>query len=78
MPKISRLFRQFVLRLLEVFIIYVRPFLGPRGVCRFMPTCSQYAKQAISKYGVLKGGWLTVRRLAKCHPFCAGGYDPVP
>lgn len=46
--------------------------------CRFYPSCSEYGYQAISKYGVFKGGWLTVRRLARCHPFHPGGYDPVP
>lgn len=46
--------------------------------CRFEPTCSQYAIQAIKKYGPFKGSWLTVKRILKCNPFCKGGYDPVP
>ncbi len=59
-------------------MLLVRPFLGPRGVCRFTPTCSQYAKEAITKYGVFKGTGLALWRVSKCHPFHAGGYDPVP
>ena len=46
--------------------------------CRFYPTCSQYALQAIEKYGALKGGWLAFKRILRCNPFCKGGYDPVP
>ena len=46
--------------------------------CRFEPTCSVYAYEAIARYGAMKGTWLTVRRLARCQPFCAGGLDPVP
>lgn len=46
--------------------------------CRFYPSCSQYGYEAISKYGFLKGGWLTVKRLVRCQPFHPGGYDPVP
>lgn len=46
--------------------------------CRFYPSCSEYAYRAIAKYGVLKGGWLALKRLCRCHPFNPGGYDPVP
>jgi putative membrane protein insertion efficiency factor len=46
--------------------------------CRFYPSCSEYGVQALQKHGVLKGGWLTVKRLSRCHPFNPGGYDPVP
>ena len=46
--------------------------------CRFTPSCSQYGYEAISKYGVIKGGWLTLKRLSRCHPLNPGGYDPVP
>lgn len=55
---------------------YISPLSKPH--CRFYPTCSAYAYEAIKKYGALKGGFLTVKRILKCHPFNAGGYDPVP
>ncbi len=78
MNKISLAGRKVLLFSLNIFMLLVRPLLGPRGACRFTPTCSQYAKEAITKYGVFKGVWLSARRLGKCHPFHAGGYDPVP
>jgi putative membrane protein insertion efficiency factor len=46
--------------------------------CRFYPSCSEYGVQALQKHGVFRGGWLTVKRVARCHPFNPGGYDPVP
>lgn len=51
------------------------PFMG--GHCRFSPTCSQYAIDALTAHGAMRGSWLTVRRIGRCHPFGGGGYDPV-
>jgi hypothetical protein len=67
--------RGFVLSVLGVYRAWSaeRP---PR--CRYLPTCSAYAEQAVVTHGVLRGGWLTIRRLARCHPFGGHGYDPVP
>ena len=78
MNRLSLLSKDLLLLLLNIFMLLVRPFLGPRGVCRFEPTCSQYAKQAITKHGAFKGGWLALVRVLKCHPLHPGGYDPVP
>ena len=55
---------------------FISPLLGPR--CRFAPSCSQYAVEALRTQGAVRGLWLSVRRLARCHPFNPGGYDPVP
>ena len=55
---------------------YISPMTPPS--CRFVPTCSEYAKEAIQRYGALKGGFLAVKRLLRCNPFSKGGYDPVP
>ncbi len=54
----------------------ISPALPP--CCRYTPTCSEYAMQAVEKYGAAKGGWLAAKRILRCHPFHEGGYDPVP
>ena len=62
--------------LVRFYQLCISPFTPPS--CRFTPTCSQYALEALRKYGPLKGLWLTIRRLARCHPWGGSGYDPVP
>lgn len=64
------------LKLLRFYKRFISPLLP--SACRFEPTCSVYMYQAIEKYGVLKGGWMGVKRISRCHPFHPGGYDPVP
>ncbi len=61
-------------------IKFYRKFISPLKppTCRFYPTCSEYALTAVQKYGVVRGGWLAVKRVSRCHPFNPGGYDPVP
>jgi uncharacterized protein len=68
--------RWFVIQLIRAYRFLLSPWLG--GHCRFHPTCSSYAITAIERYGVLRGGWLAVRRLSHCHPWHPGGLDPVP
>lgn len=62
--------------LIRLYQWTLSPLLGPR--CRFYPSCSQYALEAITRFGVMRGGWLAARRLGRCHPWQPGGFDPVP
>ena len=64
-----------VLDILSVYKSFVSPFLPP--ACRFEPTCSEYAKEAVEKYGAVKGTWLGLKRILRCQPLCKGGHDPV-
>ena len=68
--------RFLVLKIIKVYQRYVSPMLGPS--CRFYPTCSEYAFQAIETYGVLRGGLLAVKRILKCNPWGGSGADPLP
>ncbi|MGB8951938.1 MAG: membrane protein insertion efficiency factor YidD [Candidatus Aminicenantales bacterium] len=65
-----------ILFLISCYKLYVSPVLGSH--CRFYPTCSDYTYQSIEKYGLTKGIYLGTKRLLKCHPFCEGGFDPIP
>ena len=62
--------------LLRAYQLFLSPLLG--SACRFSPTCSHYAREALDRHGAMRGSWLAARRVARCHPFAAGGIDPVP
>ena len=72
--------KSFAATILSVLIhgyrLFISPWIGPR--CRFLPTCSDYALDALARHGAIRGGWLTVRRLARCQPLGGSGFDPVP
>jgi uncharacterized protein len=67
-------------KLLISFIRFYQIFISPLKppTCRFYPTCSHYGLEAVKRFGAIKGGWLTIKRILKCHPFHPGGFDPVP
>ncbi|MBC8118392.1 MAG: membrane protein insertion efficiency factor YidD [Burkholderiaceae bacterium] len=65
-----------LLALIRAYRYLLSPWIG--NDCRFWPTCSEYAQDAIEQYGALRGGWMMLTRLARCHPYSAGGIDPVP
>ena len=69
--------RRVFIRLIRFYQRYLSP-LKRHGTCKYFPTCSQYAIEALEKYGVIKGGFLAVWRILRCNPFSKGGYDPVP
>ncbi|HOW30347.1 MAG TPA: membrane protein insertion efficiency factor YidD [Bacteroidales bacterium] len=67
---------RFLILLIRFYQAAISPYLPPS--CRYTPTCSAYGVEAIKKYGAIKGGWLTLKRLSSCHPWGGSGYDPVP
>jgi hypothetical protein len=75
-PAQKSITQKIVLGLIRVYQRVLSPLLGSN--CRFYPTCSHYTYEAIAKYGVVKGGWMGLRRIGRCHPWHAGGFDPVP
>lgn len=68
--------KQVFLLLIKFYRVFLSPLKPPS--CRYIPTCSEYALIAIEKYGAMKGVWMAVKRVLRCHPFHKGGYDPVP
>jgi putative membrane protein insertion efficiency factor len=76
MVPLSRWPRRFEMLLIRGYQRVLSPILPPS--CRFWPSCSQYTLEAVDRYGVVRGSWLGLRRIARCHPFHPGGFDPVP
>jgi uncharacterized protein len=72
------MFKKIALFIIHVYQVLISPFTGGRAACRFTPTCSEYTKQAIKKYGVIRGGWMGARRISRCRPGGGFGFDPVP
>ncbi len=68
--------KKFIIGLIRFYQKIISPLKKP--CCRFVPTCSDYAREAVEEHGVLKGSWLSFCRITKCNPLCKGGYDPVP
>ena len=74
--KINFIFTQLFIVIIRIYQKIISPLLP--STCRFIPTCSAYGIEALRKYGAIKGGWLTLKRVLSCHPFGKSGYDPVP
>jgi uncharacterized protein len=68
--------KKIFLAIIRFYQVIISPLKPP--TCRFYPTCSHYGLEAVQRFGALKGGWLTIKRILKCHPFHPGGLDPVP
>lgn len=68
--------RYLIIGIVRIYQLVISPWTGPS--CRFHPTCSQYSIEALRRHGALKGTWLTIKRIVRCHPWSEGGHDPVP
>ena len=76
MTWIARLPRAALILVVRAYLVSLGPMLP--AACRYTPSCSAYAVEALERHGALRGGWMAVRRIGRCHPFRPGGYDPVP
>jgi uncharacterized protein len=76
MKKILQILSLPFIGLIRLYQVIISPILGPK--CRFTPSCSHYGIEALKKHGVIKGLWLTIKRIGRCHPWGGHGYDPVP
>jgi putative membrane protein insertion efficiency factor len=76
MKTILRILSLPLIALIKLYQWIISPWIGPK--CRYTPSCSQYALEALRKYGIFKGGWLALKRISRCHPWGGHGYDPVP
>ena len=72
---IKKICTKFIINLINIYKYLISPLLGNN--CRFLPTCSEYTKESIIKFGLLHGVWLGLKRIVKCHPWGKGGYDPI-
>lgn len=66
------------IKMIKIYQMCISPFIGGRAACRFTPTCSEYTRQAIEKYGLCRGTWMGLQRISRCRPGGGYGYDPVP
>jgi uncharacterized protein len=71
-----QMLKRLLIALIRFYQMVISPLKPP--TCRFYPTCSHYGLEAVKRFGAIKGGWLTIKRIVKCHPFHPGGFDPVP
>lgn len=76
MTAVGQVVQHFLIGVVKAYRLFLSPWLG--SACRFEPTCSVYSLQALQQYGAVKGSYLTLKRLGRCHPWCEGGLDPVP